>query len=259
MYKLANFERYPMTASSPDFLAAVFGGGTIEEFGISLPENAKVVDVGAGLSTFGATIASMRPDIRWTNLDINYDRAHVSNSACKTLVNQAPGNVRYVAGNIVGLPEILDEHYDRAFSYNLVPHMLRVDQLAGRLALHNIVRLVGPEGIAVVGPGSAKTTDISKRRVYRLSAGTRTSEIDDVVRSLTSSKLANTYHKAVWASGVAAYPGDRFDVDETARVVLSDDGGQTQYKLLSRNGLALSSRLVAGAVSLAIPRPKNTR
>ena len=247
MNRLACFEQYPMTASSADFLASVYGGVSIDAFSKSLPEGAEIVDVGAGLSVFGHEVASRRPDIVWTNFDNNYKETHVSSPFLDGLAKRAPFNLRYIKGDVIVMPDNQNGRYDKVYSYNLIPHILRADLSFGIDALRNITRMLSPEGTAMVGPIS----DGSERRgVCTLDYGAGEQQIHEAAAAMRTSWLANIYHDAVFRSGVALYPARRFDPATNAKAVLSENGGLICHPLMSASGLRLAGRLAAGLLPI---------
>lgn len=247
MNRLERFEQSPLTASSGEFLAGVYGdGATIDAFADSLPENARVIDVGAGLSTFGAEVAARRDDVQWTNYDINYNRTgHVSYEAVRRAVEAAPQNLRFVTGNVLTIPDDMRHAYDRAYSYNLVTHLLRIRRSLGGQALENIVGLLDEHGESKIGPTNAKMATSERWGAATLPADASEAQITAVRQQLTSPHLANWYYRASLSSGVGVYPSGRFAPGESG-LVLSDDGGETHHKLLSKRGLALTGRLASG-------------
>lgn len=247
MNKLERFEQGPMTASSADFLAQTYGNGsTIDEFASSLPENARIIDVGAGLSGFGAAVATRRADIRWTNLDYNYKPGVAQSELLNEARWAAPNNLDFVRGDILDLSPEQSGRYDRAYSYNVLTHLMRIDRKLGRQALSGLVTLLNVEGELMVGPTNSKMATDERWKATTLPAGATTEEIESTQKLLTSPRITNIYYNASQASGVGIYPAKRFGPATRGKVVLSDDGGQSQYEVFSKRGLLLGSRLAAG-------------
>lgn len=103
-----------MTQRGPQTLARHYGFGSVEALADGLPPDATILDAGAGASRFGHTIAAMRPDIRWTNLDIGY----ADEPALASLRETAPDNVTFLQGSILDATALLPyASQDRVFSY----------------------------------------------------------------------------------------------------------------------------------------------
>ncbi|HVX57230.1 MAG TPA: hypothetical protein VHA37_05855, partial [Candidatus Saccharimonadales bacterium] len=103
-----------MTQRGPETLSRFYGFGSAQELADSLPPEAQVVDAGAGASTFGHTIAGLRPDISWTNLDTAYKEGEALDSLKET----APPNLHFVRGSILEAAQHLEpESFDRTYSH----------------------------------------------------------------------------------------------------------------------------------------------
>lgn len=249
MDKLQLFMESPMTASSVEFLAEMSGeGASVEEFAGRFPENARVIDVGAGLSNFGSHIAKLRHDIRWTNLDPHYENPGPQANLLASAKDNAPENVEFLAGNVFELDPSLLGQYDRVFSYNMISHMLRFDRNLGRTAINSMLGLLKPDGQLSVGPTNGKMATADRWKTVTLPANATEEDIAKAEKLLTSPRLAGRYYDASLVSGVGAYPKKRFNPDAGKGIVLSDDGGQTTHSLLSPRGLQLAARLAAGAL-----------
>jgi len=146
----------PMTDRSGDELAERYGYTDLERLSTSLPSDSEILDVGAGLSNLGHMIASRRPDIQWTNLDIRYSpgRIHpITETTLENLKFTAPDNVRYVAGNVLELPrEIAAKRYAHIFSYYMIHHVSNNGREFGVQAIRNMLQLGEPGGKLSVGP-----------------------------------------------------------------------------------------------------------
>ena len=189
MNRLENFEQSLSTASSADYLAELYGQGSgIDEFAMALPQNARIADVGAGLSDFGYQVAARRPDISWTNVDIHYEasRAHPQHDLIERAKAIAPQNLSFVTASALELP---DELYaqDKVYSYNLVTHLQRIDRNLGRQALTGMVDLLNDGGQLMVGPTNAKMASSERWNVTTLPADASSEEITLAQELLTTS------------------------------------------------------------------------
>lgn len=246
MSRLDNFEQNPITASSADYLAGLYGHGTdIDEFAGALPRGARIADIGAGLSDFGHQVAVRRPDISWVNVDINYDanRRHPQREQIVQAQAAAPKNLEFVAASVLALPAELHGQ-DGVYSYNLVPHLLRIDRELGNQALTGMVELLNNEGQLMVGPTNAKMATSERWNVTALPADATSEEIAHALELLATSRSARLYYNAADASGVSLFPARRFDAQ--GRIVVSDDGGQTVHSLASKQGVTMAARLALG-------------
>jgi len=121
------YEMSPSTARSAKKLSRAYGFDSPEALATSLPDNALVIDVGSGKSKFGHTIAGLRPDIRWVNVDLRNGRRR----PMRRLHARAPSNLHYVGGDVLNLP-IAPESAQRVYSTALLPHIaLDSSELAG--------------------------------------------------------------------------------------------------------------------------------
>lgn len=235
-----------MTASSADYLAGLYGqGASIDEFARSLPQDARVADIGAGLSDFGHQVATLRPDVSWTNVDLNYaeDRHHPQHELFRKAQDKAPENLHAVAASALALPAEL-RGQDIVCSYNLLTHFRRINFNLGHQALTSMVELLNDEGQLMVGPTNAKMATSERWNVTALSAGATPEEIAHALKLLTASRPARLYYNAADASGVSLFPARRFG--DQGRLVVSDDGGQTRHTLASKQGVTMVARLALG-------------
>lgn len=133
-----------MTQRGPETLSRFYGFESAQALADSLPDDASVLDAGAGASTFGHGIAGLRPDVRWINLDVGYH----DSSVLAELQEGAPENLTFLPGSVTRVDELLpDESLDRVFSFwslnylstqwarASVVKLTRATQPAGELAL----------------------------------------------------------------------------------------------------------------------------
>ncbi len=144
------------TPRTAEFLVPSLGFCSLQHFSASIPVGAEVIDVGAGLSTLGHTMANIRHDIAWTNFDIRYERGGFLGddmSRFNELIESAPYNLRYVPGNILEPPsEISNKRYARVISYFMVQYATASCEEAGRVAIENLLNLTAPCGTVSLGP-----------------------------------------------------------------------------------------------------------
>lgn len=66
------YEKAITTDRSAEMLACKHGSEGVAQLAETLPQGARILDVGAGASPFGKEVAILRPDISWTNFDYSY-------------------------------------------------------------------------------------------------------------------------------------------------------------------------------------------
>jgi ubiquinone/menaquinone biosynthesis C-methylase UbiE len=139
------YELAPTNGRSADSQAIFYGHPTATALTESLPQNADVIDVGAGISDFGRVIAAARPDVRWTYMDLRYDNPKI---LAQAQGEQSLRNVSYVRGNVVEWKEIGVEpdSYDQIYCSRLIPHIELEDRELARRALLNMGRLLKSDG-----------------------------------------------------------------------------------------------------------------
>lgn len=141
----------PSTGRKPLFLVKQLGFNSVARFAESLPEGALVADIGAGLSTFGQEVASMRADIHW----INVDPCYLDKKIARWLPENLPPNLELLTDNITLESDTLsglNAKMDFVFSYWLIPHLSLEDDTAARTAIKNMTTLLKREGKMAVGP-----------------------------------------------------------------------------------------------------------
>jgi len=143
------YEQAITTDRPAEMLARRHGFESVSQLAESLPENARVLDVGAGASPFGKEVAALRPDITWTNFDYSYHDPAILGE----VTQGAPSNIEFVAGDATRLAEAYEpETFDAVFSYWLLPH-LSIDNpepaLAAAKAIFNVTK---SGGLISVGP-----------------------------------------------------------------------------------------------------------
>jgi SAM-dependent methyltransferase len=142
-----------MTQRGASTLSANYGFESVEACAGSLASGAHVLDAGAGASTFGQTLATMRPDIHWTNLDIGY----TNTAALAALQEGAPSNLTFVTGDIRRATQLFPHSiFDVVFSYwalnylvgnharRGIRQLLDVTRPTGRLSVGALVGMADP-------------------------------------------------------------------------------------------------------------------
>lgn len=161
-YYLGDLKVGPMTRRAGRLLAVMYDYVGLSHMSRDLPQDAEILDVGAGLSDLGYKMASARPDITWINLDLRYGATPVDQSseeAIETLREQAPPNLSYVGGDILNPPQDYRGRFAHVFSYRVLRHIADNGLDFGILAARNMLEMAEPGGKLSVGPTT--TTDRS--------------------------------------------------------------------------------------------------
>jgi SAM-dependent methyltransferase len=118
-----------------------------------LPRSANVLDVGAGLSNLGVTVARSRSDIHWTNFDYSYNDLSILGRAQA----DAPENMSFVAGDATNLTQTYqDEEFDAVFSYWMFPHLSIDSRLPAEDVARQIYRVARQGALISIGPKTDK-------------------------------------------------------------------------------------------------------
>jgi ubiquinone/menaquinone biosynthesis C-methylase UbiE len=144
------FKGIPVTGSrSAEELACKHGASDLATFAMSFPEEAYVIDVGAGLSPFGNEVGAARPDIKWVNFDHSYSDPGILEDASR----DAPANVEYVAGDATKLNEEYEPNtFDAVYSYWLMPHISANDPVSAARIVRAMFTVAKIGGLVSVGP-----------------------------------------------------------------------------------------------------------
>ena len=146
------YEQISTTARSAEVLAQRHGAENLEMFAASLPENARVLDVGAGDSTLGQEVTVLRQDIEWTSLDFTTTPRHLQEAA--------PDNLHYVTGDATRLGERYQPgQFNYVASYWLLPHLPKQERLK---ALGGMYGILAVKGTLSVGPYTSPADDMPK-------------------------------------------------------------------------------------------------
>jgi hypothetical protein len=159
-----------------------------------LPENAVVLDLGAGASNLGETIANMRPDVSWTNLDYNYDKPEVARS-----VDTLPlANLSFVTGDATQLLESCEpETYDAILSYWLFPHLSLDSPEPALAAGRGVYDALKEGGVASVGPriNLGHLATLRWRRTYHAFKGANVDRDEFAERILQETQLTPIFRR----------------------------------------------------------------
>ena len=162
-----SYEKVVTTERPAGMLARKHGFEDAAHLAKSLPENANVLDVGAGASSFGSEIAELRPDISWTNLDYSYQDPAIYEDVTRNV----PDNVGNTPGDVAELESMYEhETFDAVFSYMLMSHLSLDDPEIAKKAAKNIFDVTKIGGLISIGPDTSKRRlpTTSPKEAYRL-------------------------------------------------------------------------------------------
>lgn len=146
---LTVYEQAVTTDRPAEMLAQKHGFESLAQLADSLPQGARVLDVGAGASPFGKEVAMLRPDISWTNFDYSYQNPAILDEVSAN----APTNLAHTAGDATKLAEVYEpESFDAVFSYWLLPHLSIDDPQPAHDAARAIFAITKNGGVMSVGP-----------------------------------------------------------------------------------------------------------
>jgi ubiquinone/menaquinone biosynthesis C-methylase UbiE len=169
------YEKARTTERPAETLVRRHGFDSIAHLAESLPQDAKVIDVGAGASDFGAQVAGLRPDISWINFDYSYGNQDILNEVSEG----APENMEFVAGDATKLDQIYEpDSFDASFSYWLFPHLSLDEMEPAEQAARAIFRITKPQGLISIGPQVRTTRLLRRARTLKYIKGAETNADD---------------------------------------------------------------------------------
>ncbi len=146
MLRHLRFDEIPVSFRTPDELAVIHGADSLTDFARTIPTGGSVIDAGAGDSLFGHSVAKMRPDVSWSNLDYSYHNS----GALAVLQQCAPPNLQLIAGDATKMHDsFVPESADLITSYWMLPHFSEDNR---RLALQGMYRTLRIGGRLSIAP-----------------------------------------------------------------------------------------------------------
>jgi len=157
--------KVPVSGYASGRLALVYGFADLEAFAADLPENAEVLDVGAGVSPLGVDVCRLRPDIGWTSADLLYrDR-----TVYDRLRSDSPPNLELLPADAVDLDTATGgRQYDRVLSAYLYLHLWRVGAEPAEAAARQMLRATTPRGQLSAGPVNEALGGPGQEDTYRI-------------------------------------------------------------------------------------------
>lgn len=175
--KFTDYEKVVTTGRPAGMLANRHGFKSVKQLADALPQDARVLDVGAGASPFGEEVARLRPDILW----INFDQCYLDPDISGEVTQNSPTNVLHVAGDATRLGETFGpESFDVVFSYWLLPHLSLVNRKPAERVARAIFYVTKPGGIMSVGP------KVSDKKLPKIKSGEAIKVIKDKTVSADS-------------------------------------------------------------------------
>ena len=146
---MPHYHYAPVTARTSGELARSYGYPSIEACAESIPSGGKVMDVGAGRSSFGDKIARLRDDVTV----VKFDYAYYGNNLRRRLENRAPKNLEHIPLDIVcGNIDKWRQTFDKGYSFWLMPHLSHETTTPARRAATNMLAMMKQTGELRVGP-----------------------------------------------------------------------------------------------------------
>ena len=218
----------PTTPHTAELIVAQHGAASIDEFVQRLPDQASVLDVGSGDSTFGLAVAEQGRDkqVHVTTVDLVEPR----------LPREAPSNLRHIVGSAARLTDYLPrDSQDYTASYFLLPH---VDAATREQVVREMYAVTKPGGVISAGPWLQSPDGkpynvISALRALRLSPAKQFTkgmdstpeEIDDTVRQIVQGVTIPAQAERLYTSGVKAAN----EVLRTNRWYIEPDDGKVRH------------------------------
>lgn len=147
------YEKAITTDRPAEMLAYKHGFESVAQLAETLPQGARVLDLGAGASPFGKEVAKLRPDISWTNFDYSYQDPAI----LEEVSQDAPANIEHTFGDATRLADTYEpESFDAVFSYWLLPHLSIDDPEPAKQAARSIFAVTKTGGLMSVGPKASQ-------------------------------------------------------------------------------------------------------
>ncbi|HSX46118.1 MAG TPA: methyltransferase domain-containing protein [Candidatus Saccharimonadia bacterium] len=248
MNRLERLHSTGITATSAESLAAVYGMGmSLDEYAEALRPGTRILDVGAGRSSFLLEIASRRDEVEATALDYRYRDPHVVNPLRAIARNRGLSNIEYISGDVFKPSENLFGQFDLVLSAGLVEHAIRVSREYGRVALENIVSFAAPAGqVCLRRPRFAKLVsglNIVENMVI-LDATAEAGQIEKALEAMELTRWADFFQDMQDASKVKVQPARK--LGEGRGWLLYEDGSTVGFRPYSKHGRVLGRRLLKG-------------
>jgi ubiquinone/menaquinone biosynthesis C-methylase UbiE len=145
-----SYNGIPVTNRSGEELARYHGFEDLDHLINEIPENAHILDVGAGRARLGHAVTFRREDVTWTNLDPAYSDKDIR----WPMEIDAPPNLKFVADSGATLSNRYSaDAFDMALSFFALPHL---DQEKGEDIVQKMFHVTKPGGLVSVGPDEAK-------------------------------------------------------------------------------------------------------
>jgi hypothetical protein len=139
----------PISETPGEPLARAYGYLSFGKFVADIPQDAQVIDIGAGASTLGLEVCRARPDVSWTNADVCYGFRPLRDR----LAEDAPPNLSFLPANMHDVAERAGERrYDRVFSYYALAYVAMIDHQSAVVGAENLLQLPNEDGILSMGP-----------------------------------------------------------------------------------------------------------
>lgn len=155
------YQGAPMTSRSGFVIARWSRFLNLGRMAKGIPLEAEVADIGAGFSSLGKEICELRPDINWTNVDLNYSDSGMYSNIFQSVQESSPPNLQYVQANALELVDTFGtQQFDLVNSFWMIQYLILAGKEGsqhdgkdtGHVAVENMLRIAKLSGKVAIGP-----------------------------------------------------------------------------------------------------------
>ncbi|QQS19758.1 class I SAM-dependent methyltransferase [Candidatus Saccharibacteria bacterium] len=249
------YKRAPVTASTAEFLATVYGASSIDGYAMSLPCSAEILDVGAGNSELGQVITKLRPDIVWTNLDVSYTVDELTH-----LRRKAPSNLKYKSGDVLNINDLPKPQYDIIYAFWILPHIGLEDPALIKVGIINMLKLLksGRSSKLIIGPLMNKRSSVCSTRYLttELRKNVSRRKLNEAIKDSSVPRDKVAYLRAMNRAGLTTLRNEQRTGQKPTKLGLWDYKHREYVKAFTLRGLLLMTRF---RMYLAIEKAKTVK
>lgn len=255
------YEQAITTDRPAGLLAKRHGFKSVKALANILPENAKVLDVGAGASPFGREVALLRPDITWTNFDYGY----YDPAILKEVSTGAPKNLKHVAGDATELSQAFKPNtFDAVFSFWLLPHLSIEDMDPARDAGRAMYNVAKENGIISVGPSISRVplprlTSSPATRVFKDEEWTAATYADMIAKATRLAQPKRYFQKYANEASTSYFGTTRYARRKGRQIMLYHPKSGEYVPPVSRKAAITVGLLLVAFATYAIRRHKHAK
>lgn len=249
---LAQYQNIQTTNRPARRLARAHGFKNTSHLANSLPENANVLDAGAGDSSLGKKVATVRPDIHWVNFDYSY-----YSGIPDKITQDCPPNLSFVAGDVTKLSErFAPESFHAVFSYWMMPHLSIDSDEPARQAAEQLFIATKQGGSISLGPDMSKAGNLPLWHLTKALkvAKDETTNVDDFANRAVEYTRTEGYNRLnLLLSRDVAVP--YFGTSRFARGLSVYDPVEENYiSILSPRSVTMVGQLAIASASYTLDR-----